>query len=185
VVTTALNVRLAVVSRLQSFLRYAHPGTEIPDAAEHAILLALNPRRKVVNGPFLFRNVLRDARRILARRGREVSLHGLVDESGSTSSDALADGVEHHDDRGHERLQALCHHQTPEAIACAKELEDALRRQLDACRPGAGACLDGLLAGETAAETASRTGVPLGTVNQLRTMVREKARRLTTEEGQQ
>ena len=61
-----LAARLSAVETLQR-LRARHvPGSARFDEIDHAIDLALKPKRAV--GAFLVRNVLRDARRVLRRR---------------------------------------------------------------------------------------------------------------------
>jgi hypothetical protein len=61
-----LEARFRAVKTLQGFRDRHPPGSARFDEIDHAIDLALQPRRAV--GPFLVRNTLRDAQRIMRRR---------------------------------------------------------------------------------------------------------------------
>jgi|tagenome__1003787_1003787.scaffolds.fasta_scaffold20987355_7 hypothetical protein len=159
------GMRYAVVTRLQYKLTRQKPGSREYEVTDHAISLALSPRRAAVSAAYLERNVRRDARRILGRSRWRV----LVDSF--TSDATFGREVE---EGAHAALVNRVY--TPEAFAIAADLRRCIEARVVARLGLKGVrCLSGLIDGETPYETASAMGVSSRTVDRLRGAVREIA----------
>ena len=113
------------------------PGTEPFETADHAISLALSPRRSAEDGTRLFFHSWRDARRIRRRRKfREPILDSFAEDSPIGA--AIANGNE----------AGVCAGECPVAAVVARDLEARLRRAADRIGPIARECLESMLLGE-------------------------------------
>jgi hypothetical protein len=160
-VASSLSNRWAVVARLQSSLSRFNPGSPRFDTIDHAISLALNPTRDT-DSTYLYWDLISDARRIRLRQSRSVFLSALS----APAEDGTAE------DWDVESKEA-----TPGQFAEASELAANLRTRL-AGHAHTEACLDGMLSGESATDTALRLGIPVSRVGYLRKKVRIAAEAL-------
>jgi hypothetical protein len=162
-----INLRFAVIERLQTVIRAASPGTPLFDEADAAISLALKAKRSVSQPEFFERNVRRDARRILRRRRRVVVFSALGPDDLSSR------------ERGVPMAEILGPAKTarPDSECIARELargiETRIRHIRDAC-----ACFDAMREGEQPADTARRLSIPERRVHYLRSQIRKAARDL-------
>jgi hypothetical protein len=155
--------RVSVVRRLQSISRGLTPGMETFEIADRAISLALSAHRRDASPELLFRNVWRNARYVHRRRRRRIVLDPFTDDSqfGRKLADGeLADGFA-----------------TPEQQLIAADLAAHIRRAVAGHDRYSGLCFDGLIAGETAKETAQRLRITPRRVKRIRAHIRVVARR--------
>lgn len=152
--TLISDVQADVAVRLHAQLQRRNPGSPGYEIAEKALSLVFNAGREASHAPFLHRNVLRDAKRIL-RRARSRRPEALVDEP-----DVLVDP----------------HGSSPEDVARVKRLADFLRDVAREVHPLGAECFEGLLAGETLSETSKRAGLLETEVKRVRAVIRSAAR---------
>ena len=162
------DVRTDVVRHLYAVARRHPPGSEMHEIASYAVLLAMSAGREARSSRFLLRNAWRDARRILRRRRHREPTVDPLDEW-SALGRRIAEGD----------IRYAVEHVTPASICIARDLEERVRAEARAIGPDGPACLDGLLTGETLAQTAARLDVQPGTVKRIRQRIREIAARLT------
>lgn len=155
---TNLAVRLHVVQSLQRSLKRFPPGLPLAEQYEKAVTLCLLKTREAVNPTFLRADVLRDARRILARAEQRHPQQSLDaqgdDEQGPLMEPALSPSLDEH--------------------ITASEVLGYLERKLGALKSGV-ECLEGLLRGETVPESAERLGISERRVKYLRHVARQLA----------
>jgi hypothetical protein len=154
---TLYEARLRAYGQLQGKQKTLSPGSVKYEIVEHALDLALKPRRRT--DEFLVRNLLRDSRRILARQAanrRKVQL----DDAAVALLDTSA---------------ALVETSTPESLLRAKQLLHQIRAAVMPFSRHAARVLEGLVIGESLAETAADCGISTVRVNQLRRLVRDAA----------
>ena len=156
-VSFALSPRWGAVARLQKMSSRLNPGNRYADAVDHAITLALSASRDPNDEYFLW-NVLRDSKRVLARR-----------RSTPTFTDVESDNAV----RAERYLQDRRSYE-PSLHVNAKAIEAEIRRSVGK-EPHASECLGGMLAGETRGETARRLGIKTHRVDWLRRRIRMAA----------
>lgn len=162
------DARTSVVRRLQAIIAAAVPGTETSEIAEHAISLALSAVRTETSPALLFRNVWRNSRHVHRRRRRRQLLTiDSLDESTPLGRRLVAG-----------ELPGAVVTQTPEGELVAADLERRIRAGLGGLNTAAIDCLDGLLFGETVAETATRLHATPRQVRHIRSSIRRIARQL-------
>jgi len=147
-----LPARFSAIHPLQSIRDRHRPGSYRYEQADLGIDLTLNPGR--VAGPYLVRNVLRDAARTL-RRNRE-----------SADLVSVAELLPHEEPAFAEP--------TPEEQAAFEQTQAALCRAVGPNRFAAG-CLRALAAGRSVAETAAELGISPSYVKKLRAALRQAA----------
>lgn len=158
-----LPARFSAIRQLQAIRTNHLPGSPRYEEVEHAIDLALNERRAV--DPYLVRNVLRDARRIIDRKRKAWPHVQFVDEiprsndDGPLSQDAVA----------------VMDFTTPEALVTAGQFADAIVAEVASSSQHAARVMEGLLADEPIAITAKASGISEARVNQLRRKLRGAA----------
>jgi len=163
------DARTSVIQRLQSISGKASPGTETSEIAEHAITLALSAVRIETSPGLFFRNVWRNSRHVLRRsRRRRPLIIDALDESTPLGRRVLA---------GEAPGTAVIG--TPEEMAITADLEQRIRADVSRLNGRASECFDGLLRGETVAETAMRLNTTPRYVRHIRSKIRQIARRLT------
>lgn len=160
----APDVAYGVAGKLYSLIHQLPEGSEQAEIAEHAIGLALSPRRPRKDGPLFLHDVWRNGahnfrraerrRRALKRRLREAS------------SQLTARGFRAPPD------------DEPEEVAVAADLEDRIRWTIVPLSPHSLRCLDGMLTGETVAETAAAVGVAPRTIDRTRRAIRDATQQL-------
>jgi hypothetical protein len=156
-----------VVERCQRHLKLLEPGSEAAEITEHAISLALSPRRPDKQSELLLGDVLRDARRTVVRsKARHLR---LVSDVGRFAEQGIATGG----------LSGFADQDTPELRLLARELIELLRTRAQELGGTAPRILAGLLVDETELETAAAAGVSRSTV----TRVRRTLRAYATEQG--
>ncbi|MDD5247550.1 MAG: hypothetical protein PHY45_01095 [Rhodocyclaceae bacterium] len=160
----SLSARFRAIEQLQAIRARHTPGTPRYEDVEHAIDLALHDGR-VIDG-YIVRNVLRDAERIRTRRQAKHPTRSLDDDTEDGENSSPADSIRFQD------------HTTPEALAIANDLARALLRSVPGNRLVVEHTLAGLIAGETAAETAKACGVGVGYVEKVRMGIKVTAREL-------
>lgn len=167
-IASTLDVRWDVILSLQSILRTASPGTYRFDVADLAIGFTLNPRRTVLHAAFLRRNVLRDGSRDRQRRHREIPFSCLRTAfSGEFAScDDAAPPL------GVEASLPSSLEPAPDHRMVAGELEDQIRCAAAKLDNGHDV-LDGMLAGESPNEMASRLDLATHRIYRLRSQIRE------------
>jgi hypothetical protein len=166
----SLDVRLDVVRRLQTQLlrstgQSQESSAQREDILDHAIELALNGRREVLTVPFLYRNVIRDSRRIVKRRRERHPFEPFEDEM------ALECG-------GHGSR-----YPRQDEVAIADEFRERLQSYTLCVHAKGEECLAGLLAGETVEESSAATGLTPRQVRYAREGIREAARVLAAEDA--
>ena len=161
---SSLPLRFTVVREFQSELAFLSPGTPEFEEADIAAALATNPRRTTDLPEFFRRNLRRDARRTYRRRRRPLFLSDLA-----RSMTVVEDSE---NECGVETLLPAAKGPAPPDCAAASELELEIRRAVDHI-PGAGECLNGMLANERPADTAERIGTPVHRVHYVRRQIRE------------
>lgn len=149
------DARWVVASQLYLRLQKLTPGTKEAEITEHALSLALNPKRKPKNATFFFHEVLRNARYSIQRTQTRRS---ALFEQLATHPAPATDNIDY---------------KTPEAICIAWEIEAKLREAAAQNSPHTVRCLDGMLAGESVSETAAACGLSRRSVNRARQKIRE------------
>lgn len=156
------RVRRDAILRLHRTLDHAR-NRRTAEMAEHALTLALGDKRAQDNATFLWRDTLRDARRIIARRKDPLRQpEQLLDENEHDSRTFAPVGF----------IGAPAHR--PDRVAEAKELASRITNAVAAI-PNGLACLDGMVLGETVFESAERLGLTQRQVRYARQLVREMA----------
>lgn len=149
------SYRWPAVSRLQFLTGKLSPGTETFENLDHALSLALSPRR-TSHSPWLLRNLRSDARRIRSRQRRMVQMSSLYGPGENGDGDCW---------------DVVSHEPTPPEIAEANELERNIRAR--AARLAFGeSCFDGMLAGESTEESSVRLGISTRRVVYVRAKIR-------------
>jgi hypothetical protein len=147
-------------------------GREHPDLLDQALDLTLSERRQDQSGSYLYRNVLRNARFSVLRRARNristAARHPLADPSHRRQVWRNSEGRQQVD---------ILDNRTPESAAIASDLLTHLRGMVKQLGEPGLQCLDGLLAGLSARETAKAAGISTTTVERcwrnIRCYVRE------------
>lgn len=160
----SLSARFRAIEELQAIRARHTPGTPRYEDVEHAIDLALHDGRSI--DEYVIRNVLRDAERIRTRRQAKHSTQSLDDDTEDGEDSSPADSI------------YLQDHTSPEALAIANDLARALLRSAPGNRKVVERTLAGLIAGETAAETAKACGVGVGYIEKVRMGIKAVAREL-------
>jgi DNA-directed RNA polymerase specialized sigma24 family protein len=163
------NVDYDVVARLHQMVASSPPGSERAEIAEYGIGLALSPRRPAKAGPLMLHDVWRNAAHNYRRADRR--RRALANR---LTAFAPAGGVPATTGRTNQR-------DDPAAIVEAADLEARIRRIAQTIPHGL-RCLDGLLDGETAGETAVAAGISPRTVHRTRDQLRAATRRLLLDE---
>lgn len=151
------DVRWDVVDGLYSRLRGFAPGSDTAEVAEHAISLAISGERTHKSVPFLLHDVWRNAQ-YSVRRSRERRA-ALVNKAGAE----LSHGGE------------VVERETPESLYLAQELATTVRRAVAGTDRSLVECLDGMLRGDTVAETRAAMRASRSSVDRARQRVREIA----------
>jgi hypothetical protein len=160
------NVRSDVILRLHSLMRSTAPGEYLFEIADHAVDLALSPSRSDDVVGFLYRNVLRDSRRILSRR--HVKMMSIDAEVGEPE-------FEFGDHFTAEESRKLCAWPNPLEEIEAAEIEATLRERLGERGQENGRCLAGILEGENVEETARAVGRSPRHVKRTRSRIKHEA----------
>lgn len=149
------NVRWIVVEKLYSRLQRLAPGTKEAEITEHALSLALSIERQPINVSFFFHDVLRNARHSIHRtQTRHIALiNKLTEDSARAAKNA--------------------DYETPEANCIAREMETRLWKVAALEGLHAVRCLEGMLRGESIAETAAACGISPRSVNRARHKIRK------------
>jgi hypothetical protein len=162
-------VAYGVVAHLQRMVADLPPGSERAEVAEYGVSLALSPARPAKTGPLLLHDIWRNASHNYYRGARR--RRALVDRlaaygpTGGVPGTSAPGGYPGDD---------------PAAIVEAADLEANLRAGARTIPYGA-RCLDGLLLGETATETATAAGISVRTVLRTRERRRASTRQLIAE----
>ncbi|MBD2005422.1 MULTISPECIES: hypothetical protein [Cyanophyceae] len=148
----------ALLRQLYLRLQRLAPGTREYEITDRAISLALNSGRQSRSVEFLFHDVLRNAQHSILRTyaRRVVFLKNFT----AYSAQAL-DSI---------------NEKTPEANCIASEMEDKIREALAQDGSELINCFDGMLVGESIAETAARCGISRRSVDRARQKIREISR---------
>jgi hypothetical protein len=146
-----LEARFRAIQQLQVLRAKHHPGSQRYEQIEHAIDLALSERRAVDD--FLVRNLLRDARRILDRQAA-ARIYVQLEDGASPTEELLMES------------------NTPEDILEAIQLAEAIVAHVSRSSVHAARVMEGLLVGESLAETAGDARISRARVNQLRQQLR-------------
>lgn len=162
----ALEARYSAIATLQAARLRHIPGSFRYEQIEHAIDLVLNDSRAV--NDFLVRNVLRDAARTNSRRSAKRVLIQVAedyeyrrdDETGDTASEVLQEST------------------TPFHICESTQIVEAIVIAVSHHTNHARRVVEGVLLGETLAETALAIGISTDRVNQIRRMIRDEAAKL-------
>lgn len=160
------GVRFAAVRQLQERRSRFVPGSFAYDIADHAITLALSPRRPTPNPGYLQRNALRDARRVLARAGKRIRTDALTPDTplGREIEAGVHPGA----------IESIT---TPESLAASALLLRCIKRHVSTRLGSRGLrCLSGLLEGESPDESAAALGVSPRTADRVRAQVRAVVR---------
>lgn len=161
--------RWSVVQALQAAERRLSPGGAEADGTERAILLALSDARDDRVPAFLYRNALRDGRKLAWRRRAKEFLFSPTEEDSELGRN-LADGLV---------PEFVDAQNTPENLAVAQDLKSRLEKEVLASLGDAGrVCLEGLLEGATVAESAVTAGISVRQVRHVRSRIRAMAARL-------
>ena len=166
---THLPGRFDAIQKLHSRLSSYEPGTIEHEVSEHAIDLALNERREFT--PYFYYDVIKDSKRILQRqqlRVQLVSLNGLScyeNEDGDSCDDGLVP-------------EALWDYVTPELLLQCRELTEQIIRAVGGNASTVTKVLEGMVLGESLAESASSIGVSVVYVNKLRSKIRSSASKI-------
>ena len=163
---THLPGRFDAIQKLHSRLLSYEPGTIEHETSEHAIDLALNERREFT--PYFYYDVIKDSRRILLRQQLRVQLVSLNDLSSYENEDGDCC------DNGFVP-EALWDHATPELLLQCLELTDQIIRAVGGNAATVTKVLEGMVLGESLAESARSIGVSIVYVNKLRSQIRSSA----------
>lgn len=149
------DIRWIVVEKIYSRLQRLAPGSKEAEIIEHALSLALSIERQPINDSFFFHDILRNARHSIHRtQTRHIALmNKLTKDSARAAKNA--------------------EYKTPEANCIAREIETQLRRAAALEGLHAVRCLDGMLRGESIAETAAACGISPRSVNRARHKIRK------------
>jgi hypothetical protein len=146
-------------------------GREHPDLLDQALDLALSERRQDQSGRYLHRNVLRNARFSVQRRAQTristATCHPFVDPSHLRRV--------WRDSEGRQQVDII-DNRTPESAALASDLLTHLRGMVEQLGEHGLRCLDGLLAGLSARETAKAAGISTATVERCWRSIRRYVR---------
>jgi hypothetical protein len=134
-------------------------GREHPDLLDQALDLALSECRQDQSADYLRRNLLRNARFSVRRRARNristAARYPLADASHRRQVWRDSEGQQHVD---------IVDNRTPESAAIAADLLTHLRAMVKQLGEYGPQCLDGLLTGLSARETAKVAGISTTTV---------------------
>lgn len=147
-------------------------GREHPDLLDQALDLTLSERRQDQSRSYLCRNVLRNARFSVQRRARS----RIVTAARLPLADPSHRRQVWRDSEGQQQVDTL-DNRTPESAAIASDVLTHLRGMVKQLGDHGLQCLDGLLAGLSARETAKAAGISTTTVERcwrnIRRYVRE------------
>lgn len=147
------DVRWDVLQDLYSRLQKLTPGTKEAEIAEHAISLALNPRRQSKDATFFLYDVLDNAKHSILRT--QTRRNALLKKFTAYSA------------------HVVHNYETPEAICIAQEIEAKIREAAGKLGPNIVRCLDGMLVGESVSQTAAACGISRRSVDRARQKIRE------------
>ena len=158
--------RWSVVQSLQTVALRFSPASLEADSAERGILLALSDARDDRVPAFLYRNALRDGRKLTCRRrARELSFDPTDQDSDPGKSLAYGLIQEFADVRN-----------TPEDLAVAHDFRAKLDAEVVRSSGAEGRiCLEGLLSGASIGESAAESGLSARQVRHTRSRIRATA----------
>ena len=143
--------RASAIETLQKIRSRYSPGSFYFDVADHAIDLALSPRRNADG--FLVRNTLRDSKRILSRQNKNGPTVLSLDEEFPVNG---------HDDSDNEEIslhdRCASPGLLPDQSCLENDFESALRQRLGGSSP-AQAALDCVKHGDSAKDFCKDTGM--------------------------
>lgn len=161
------EARLSAIQTLQSIRSRYNPGSFKFDVADHAIDLALSPRRSADG--FLVRKTLRDAKRILARQKEAGPTMLSLDEEFSTNGN---DGGDNEVISLHDRCASPT--LSPDQICSENDLNDVLRQRLGDSSPALTA-LECVVHGDTARDFSRETGMSPSYFKKLKKTIQREA----------
>jgi hypothetical protein len=150
-ITVLEAARASAIETLQNIRDRFSPGSFYFDVADHAIDLALSPRRNADG--FLVRNTWRDSKRILSRQKKDSPIILSLDDEFSVNGH---DGSDSEEISLHDRCASSMF--TPDQMCSENDLESALRQRLGDSIPALFA-LDCLKHGGTAKDFSQETGL--------------------------
>jgi hypothetical protein len=159
--------RISAIQTLQKIRSRFNPGSFNFDVADHAIDLALSPRRNADG--FLVRNTLRDSKRILCRQKAKGPTMLSLDEEFFANGH---DGGDSEEISWHDRCASP--DLLPDQICLENDFENALRQRLDNALP-AMAALDCVKHGATTKDFCQETGMSPSYFKKLKKTIQEEA----------
>lgn len=167
------GVRLGTLLGLYDSLGSHRTAREDRDVLERALDLVLNMQREAASVAYLRRNVIRNARFSILRSAASAQRAAAA----RPLPDAIHRRVTWRSTEGSDHVE-LIDNGTPESIALVSETVAELKEFAKSLGAHGAACLDGLLAGATAAETAAYAGTSVPTVERCWRRIRQWAREL-------
>ncbi len=159
--------RISAIQTLQSYRNRYNPGSFYFDVADHAIDLALSPRRKADG--FLVRNAWRDSKRILSRQNKNGPTMLSLDEEFSINGH---DGGESEEISLHDRCASPA--LKPDQACVESDFENSLRQRLGNTAP-AQAALDCVKRGDAAMDFYRATGMSNSYFKKLKKTIQQEA----------